>query len=190
MARLFVALGLPGDARKSLSSLLPGGIPSLRKTQTERLHLTLRVIGEANENGIAEALSGSEISENLTLNIRGTGLFGSEPDPKILWAGVEASLELRQLKCDIETRLLSAGLNPETRPWEPHITIARVRHSRALPSVERVRRDQVIHRFLAAGETFALPPRPIEAISRYASETLAGMLHYREVNFAATSLAK
>ncbi len=190
MARLFVALGLPGAARKSLSALLPGGIPSLRKTPAERLHLTLRFIGEANESAVAEALSGMAIPGNLALNIRGTGLFGSEQQPKVLWAGVEASPEMRQLQSDIETRLVSAGLNPETRQWEPHITIARVRHSRALPSVERVRRDQVIHRFLAAGEQFELDPLPIEAFSLYASETLAGMLHYREVNFAATSLAK
>ena len=180
MARLFVAIGLPDATRKSLSKLLPGGVPSLCKAPAERLHLTLRFIGQADESIVAETLGEVSMPENLILKIRGTGLFGSEQHPKVLWAGIEAAPELIELQRTIENRLFDSGFARESRPWKPHISLARVRHSRALSATERQRRDRTIARFLNVENPTEFPELSVDTFTLYASETLAGMLHYRE----------
>ncbi len=181
MARLFVALRIPDATRQTLSTLLPGGVPSLRKTPCERLHLTLRFIGNADESVVSDALSEVCISDQLALHIQGTNLFGSIQNPKVLWAGIEASEALQQLHGDIESKLSTAGFAPDTRAWTPHITLARIGRSQALRQSQKSLRGRAIERFLEEGGELDLPASSAKGFSLYASETQAGLLHYREV---------
>jgi len=142
----------------------------------------MRFIGQADESIVGETLSEVPIPENLTLKIRGTGLFGSEQHPKILWAGIEAAPELIELQRNIENRLVDSGFAPENHLWKPHISLARVRHSRALSTTERHQRDRTTERLPNAENPTEFPELLVDTFTLYASETLAGMLHYRETN--------
>ncbi len=125
--RLFVALDLPWTLRETLSGLC-GGLSGARWTAPENLHLTLRFIGEVRRDRAEEidlalhALRG----RRFELAVSGTGLFDRNNRPSVLWAGIVRCERLDHLQNKIETALQRAGVVPERRRFQPHISLARV----------------------------------------------------------------
>src|SRR5689334_15609491 len=98
MIRLFVALELPEQVRTRLP-LLEGGVPGVGWASDEQMHLTLRFIGEVDENvahDIDDALAGIR-APAFALELAGVGEFGSK-NPRALWAGVRANEALMHLQ--------------------------------------------------------------------------------------------
>jgi len=127
MIRLFVALELPAKMRERLAAL-QGGVPGARWTTDEQMHLTLRFIGEVDENvahDIDDALAGVR-APAFELELAGVGEFGGKK-PRALWAGVRAKDALLHLQKKIETALQRIGLPPEERKFSAHVTLARMR---------------------------------------------------------------
>ncbi len=132
LARAFErALGLAtGDATGQ------GGPRGLRRVATADLHLTLFFLGtppEAAWRSAWEAACGAaagHAAPELVLD-----RFGCFPRPgaeRVLWAGVGGAglVPLRALQAAIEAAVTGAGFEPESRPWAPHVTLARVRGAR------------------------------------------------------------
>src|SRR5262249_4545343 len=127
MIRLFVALEIP-DAVKQGLSLLGGGVPGARWMADDQLHLTLRFIGEVDENvahDIDDTLVGLR-APGFTMELAGVGEFGGK-NPRALWAGVRSSEALTHLQRKIETALQRIGLPAEERKFTPHVTLARLK---------------------------------------------------------------
>ena len=79
MIRLFVALEIPEQVRARLA-MLGGGVPGARWMSAEQLHLTLRFIGEVDENeanDIDDALATIR-APKFTLELAGVGEFGGK----------------------------------------------------------------------------------------------------------------
>lgn len=128
MIRLFVALDFPEDVRQRLVGL-GGGVPGARWTEADNLHLTLRFIGEVPEDQTAEIDDAlSEISAPaFDVTLDGVGVFGSNRNARVLWAGVERSDALSHLQSKVESALVRCGLPAEERKFSPHITLARLK---------------------------------------------------------------
>jgi 2'-5' RNA ligase len=129
MIRLFTALELPVSVRNRLEEL-QGGVPGARWSEPEDMHLTLRFIGEVHEDvahDIDSALSGLRAAP-FEIALTGIGEFGGKT-PRTLWAGVNKSEPLITLVQKIENALQRIGLEPETRKYSPHVTLARLRDS-------------------------------------------------------------
>jgi len=129
MIRLFVALEMPEIVRERLLTLA-GGVPGARWATDGQLHLTLRFIGEVDENvahDIDDALLGIR-APSFTLELAGVGEFGGK-NPRALWAGVRSNDALIHLQKKIETALQRIGLEPEARKFSPHVTLARLKGS-------------------------------------------------------------
>ena len=100
--------------------------------KAEKLHLTLKFLGETNEVQI-EKLSEivSEISaqfSNLKFELSETGVFPSQQNTRVLWLGVNGDIELLQnINSILETECEKIGFKKETRIFKPHLTIARIR---------------------------------------------------------------
>ncbi|MHA1107518.1 MAG: RNA 2',3'-cyclic phosphodiesterase [Alphaproteobacteria bacterium] len=127
MIRLFVAIELPEDIRRRLASMA-GGIPSARWVSEENLHLTLRFIGEVPEDrldGICAALAAVG-GAPFDLTVSGTGHFESRRRVRVLWAGIEPNEELAALHDRVESALVRAGLEPESRKFSAHVALARL----------------------------------------------------------------
>ena len=130
--RLFVALDLEPNILSALGESLDQFrrlSPDARWTRVEAMHLTLKFIGEvppAREPEIVDVLSSIE-APRFKLAFRGTGVFGRPRQPKVFWAGVQDSPELRQLAQRVESRLAAIGIPEESRPFSPHLTLARSR---------------------------------------------------------------
>ena len=128
MIRLFVGIELPTETRAHLSSLAIG-LPGAHWVPEENLHLTLRFIGEVDEDeahDLHDALLGIR-SPAFTLEIAGTGVFETGRRPHTLWASVKKSEALVRLHGKIESALVRAGCEREDRKFKPHITLARLK---------------------------------------------------------------
>jgi 2'-5' RNA ligase len=102
--------------------------PQTRWVRAENLHLTLKFIGEVPEaklGAIRSALAGVRSDLPVALDFRGLGFFPNEKHPRVFWAGVETSPNLKILAAEIENAMQKIGIPQESRPFSPHLTLAR-----------------------------------------------------------------
>ncbi|WP_300162690.1 RNA 2',3'-cyclic phosphodiesterase [Solidesulfovibrio sp.] len=135
--RAFVGIGLPGECRalaarlgKAVARLSRGPASPVRE---EVVHLTLRFLGDVPVSGpggigaVAEAL-GTVAFAPFALRFGGGGFFPDITRPRVAWAGLAAGApECRALAARVETALSPLGFAPETKPFTPHLTLARLR---------------------------------------------------------------
>ena len=164
MIRLFVALEIPERVRDRLVGL-GGGVPGARWMTEDQLHLTLRFIGEVDENvahDIDDTLVGLR-APGFTLELAGVGEFGGK-NPRALWAGVRPNDALIHLQKKIETALQRIGLPAEERKFSPHVTLARLK---AAPR-------QKVMEFLTHHALFASGPFPVTRFVLFSSHQGSG----------------
>ena len=129
--RLFIALEIPSTVRENLAELLKSlrsMSPQTRWVRPENLHVTLKFIGEVPETKLApirSALAGARSDQPVTLDFRGLGFFPNEKHPRVFWAGIETSPNLKTLAADIDEATERLGIPREKRPFSPHLTLAR-----------------------------------------------------------------
>ena len=134
--RVFVAIELPEAARQHIAHLIDTlrtmRIHGLRWVRAEGVHLTLKFLGNVSEerlDSIAAAMEqAAEHVAPFSLHIQDAGAFPNMGSPRVLWAGVHGEVEpLLQLQARLEETLAVRGFPAETRPFSPHLTLARVR---------------------------------------------------------------
>jgi RNA 2',3'-cyclic 3'-phosphodiesterase len=57
--------------------------------------------------------------------MNGLGTFGRIESPRIFWVDTKDSNELKEVRKKVFTACLETGFQLETRPFKPHITLAR-----------------------------------------------------------------
>jgi RNA 2',3'-cyclic 3'-phosphodiesterase len=127
MPRLFTGLELPGAVVAQLV-LARGGIAGARWLEPEDYHITLRFIGDI------DARTARDIEETLGEIHRSKALvrfeqlswFGGDK-PRAIVAKVKADPAVMDLQAEHERRLRRLGIEPETRKYTPHVTLARLR---------------------------------------------------------------
>ena len=178
--RLFVAIDLPDSARQLLADLDPH-IRGVRWVQPDQMHLTLGFFGDVPEDTqlkLREKLSAVEFGA-FFLPVTGVGVFSSKGAPKIISIGVgKAHPHLFQIHKRVQEAALAVGIEPELRPWHPHITIARCRDVSA----------QGLRKFLQTNAEFDAGMVRVDAFYLYSSRlTPAGPIHTREVTVQCSS---
>ena len=157
--RLFVALDLPEAVRHALAELIANLKPKsqgARWVQPENLHITLKFIGHVgNEklSPIQSALSSIHTAQPIELRFRGIGFFPNERRPRAFWCGVAGSPNLAELAADIDRALVPLGIEAETRPFTPHLTLARFKSDEGVREVVHAANDMKSNDFGAATET-------------------------------------
>jgi len=139
--RLFAAVPVSEPARaqilKLLGKLREAGWP-VRWVHDEGLHMTLKFFGEVAPERldvIAEALRfAADGADALPLELGELGAFPSRNRPRVLWVGVQAPPALELLQDRMERGCEAIGFPPEGAPFEPHITLGRVREGQRLPA--------------------------------------------------------
>jgi 2'-5' RNA ligase len=157
--RLFVALDLPEPVRHALAELIANLEPKSRGTRwipPENLHITLKFIGhvgDENLSPIRSALSSIHTAHPVELHFHGMGFFPNEHRPRAFWCGIAASPNLAELAADIDRALVPLGIDSETRPFIPHLTLARFKSDEGVREVVRAATDMKSTDFGAATET-------------------------------------
>jgi len=139
--RLFAAVPVSEPAREQILKLLgklrEAGWP-VRWVHDEGLHMTLKFFGEVAPERldvIAEALRfAADGADALPLELGELGAFPSRNRPRVLWVGVQAPPALELLQDRMERGCEAIGFPPEGAPFEPHITLGRVREGQRLPA--------------------------------------------------------
>lgn len=126
----FFALPLPTELKQTLHKQIQGQhLPFSRFVHEQDLHLTLAFLGAAEEQQLETALSlvASSVQhmEAFPLVIDSLGFFGKKTEPRIFWAGVKQESRLNELQSAVDAACREAGFALESRPFRPHITIAR-----------------------------------------------------------------
>ncbi len=130
MARLFVGIRPPLAVRERLLDAT-GGIDGARWQDDDQLHLTLAFVGDvgkAQADELIEALAEVE-SAPFAAEVAGVGHFERRGRPAAVWARVPLGQPLAQLQRRVERACRRAGLQPETRGYRPHVTLARLPRS-------------------------------------------------------------
>lgn len=127
MPRLFVALDLPEDIKDSLEPL-GRGLGDVRWVEPDQQHLTLRFLGQLDHGWTREVTDALALVPGIPFDLRlkGIGHFPLRGEPRVLWVGVEKSLELQRLKRRVDRVLDDIGLSADSRKFSPHVTIARI----------------------------------------------------------------
>ncbi len=138
--RLFAAVPVSEPAQEQILTLLGtlrgAGWP-VRWVHDEGLHLTLKFFGEVAPERldvIAEALRfAAHGADPWALALGELGAFPSRNRPRVLWVGVQAPAGLELLQDRIERGCEAIGFPPEGAPFQPHITLGRLREGQRLP---------------------------------------------------------
>jgi 2'-5' RNA ligase len=101
-------------------------------TRVNNIHLTQKFFGNVEASRvprIADALSRAvEGVSGFKVVIAGAGAFPNTRQPRVLWIGVnDGSGQLKQLHECIDDECAKRGFEKESRPYRPHLTIARLR---------------------------------------------------------------
>jgi 2'-5' RNA ligase len=134
--RSFIAIELPGEVKRELvrlqEELRLGSRTSVRWVDTNNIHLTLKFLGDIDENItgritaiLEEVASGTS---PFRLEIGGLGVFPNPRRVQVVWVGLSGDIEkLGQLQKRIESGLVPLGFAAESRSFTPHLTLGRVR---------------------------------------------------------------
>lgn len=118
MPRLFVAVWPSAEAGEVLAGLPRPDLPGVRWTTPERLHVTMRFLGECEESPVVAALAELHVTEaHVTL--------GPAVEPLGRGVLVVPAGGLDDLAAAITSATRHLGRPPPDRPFAGHVTVAR-----------------------------------------------------------------
>ena len=164
MPRLFTGLEIPKALGESLS-LLRGGLPGARWIDPENYHVTLRFIGDVDDDIAQEVawLLGKVRRKDFELRLDGLQSFGGRK-PRALIAAVAPSQPVMELQAEHERLMRRVGLDPEARKYTPHVTLARLRETSSFEVAE----------YLSARAAFRSPPFSVLRFVLFSSRASVG----------------
>jgi 2'-5' RNA ligase len=128
----FFALSLPPETKHAIKELcekLKKEYSFSRWVHELDYHITLAFLGSANEDQLQQAklLVGENLAEAgaFSLTIHQLGIFGREDSPRIFWVGLQNNERLGHVREKVYSSCEIAGFRLDTRPFRPHITLAR-----------------------------------------------------------------
>lgn len=134
--RSFISIEIPRPIREQMVRALEP-LKSVRGkfnwSSTNNLHITLKFLGDCTR-GRLELISKrlADIAARhrpFEMTFGGVGVFPSHAAPRIIWLGVKDGVEqLLKLSKDVTDSMEEIGFKKESRPFRPHITLARIKY--------------------------------------------------------------
>ena len=145
--RSFIAIELPNELKVGLSQLeaqlKSGKQPGVKWVNPYSIHLTLKFLGSIAVDKISQITkSMSEAVQGISpfhLEVKELGAFPNLRRVQVVWVGISGEVDkLGQLQQRIESNLARLGFAPESRPFTPHLTLARLRNQASLDERQRL----------------------------------------------------
>ncbi|QDU36581.1 2'-5'-RNA ligase [Maioricimonas rarisocia] len=130
--RCFIAAKIPATPplREVLEALGEMG-RAVKPVSADNLHVTLKFFGDVpREQTAAIGRTLQEVTasvEAFEVTLKGLGAFPHPGRPSVIWAGMDEAEPLIQLAAELEDQLESQGFVRESRPFHPHLTLARIK---------------------------------------------------------------
>ena len=149
--RSFIAVEIPDGLKRGLGQLqdrLRERNPAAVKwVAPAGIHLTLKFLGGVAAGRIGEITAAMESAVRgispIRLEVEGLGVFPNPGRVQVAWVGLGGEVDkLAQIQQRVESNLAELDFARESRPFAPHLTLARL-HNGASPA-ERQRFGQII----------------------------------------------
>ena len=140
MVRAFVAFELCPEMRQQMAAaqeLLKKSTARLTFVDPAIIHITIKFLGEVDEKKIPQVIAALSPLKSEAIPIRNGRITADNPvRPRTIWCTIEDAGKCGDVFAAVETALAPLGFPRETRKFNPHATLARVRE--ADPSLFRV----------------------------------------------------
>ena len=139
LVRVFCALEIDDAAKQAVDEGMRPIRISLDRANwiyPGRWHVTVKFFGDNQESGLFELGNDLQtaVGERIPVQLRGAGAFPDLREPQVIWVGVRDSGDgMKNLYRRINDVCVPLGYPPEGRKFRPHITVARLRLSKAFP---------------------------------------------------------
>jgi RNA 2',3'-cyclic 3'-phosphodiesterase len=170
--RLFIGIALSAPVAQGLAKSAPslvaaGSAARIRWTPAGNMHITLSFLGQVHEarRGVIEEALATVRARRMKLALDGFGTFDRTG---VLYASVKLSPALLALAEQVFTVMEGCGFSRESRPYAPHVTLARTR-------------DRIRLRSVAADDSAFYQSFEAEEFRLYQSLTLPGGAQYEVV---------
>ena len=143
MIRLFVALKIPDLVKTEIRRIcidLSGNESGIRWESNEKIHLTLKFIGEVNDEllkPVSDSLGFIKNFSKINCSVVKFDFLFRFKEPKILWAELKTDESVNSLAEEINQRLFEYGIEKETKKFKPHLTLLRIKKN---PGEEFIKR--------------------------------------------------
>jgi 2'-5' RNA ligase len=131
MIRAFVALAIGPEVVRRVAeaqSEMKARLGGIRWVAPENFHFTIKFLGPVHEEkleAVASALKEAASSvPRFVIAARGIGIFPDIRRPRVIWVGLDGK-NLEALVRAVESELEPLGFAPESRPFQPHLTLGR-----------------------------------------------------------------
>ena len=100
--------------------------------EPQNLHITYQFLGDISQRKALDIIKNIQsLSERLkpfTVQYKSLGVFPDRRRPRILWVGVgKGANTLKRVSSEILKMNKRVGINPEGKPFYPHVTICRIK---------------------------------------------------------------
>lgn len=113
------------DLRKELSE------EPIKWVNEQDFHLTLKFLGETSEEQVIQIkkclAEFASLQQPVSFILSGMGYFKSRGIPRVLYVDIHNGEALQHLADNIETLLVHLGYKKEARPFNPHLTLGRIK---------------------------------------------------------------
>ena len=139
--RSFIAIELPDELKLGLAQLEAqlkmSKQPWVKWVDPYSIHLTLKFLGSIAVDRISEIIGVMEAATQgippFRLEVKDLGVFPSLRRVQVAWVGISGEVDkLSRLQRHLESNLARLGFAPESRPFTPHLTLARLRNQASL----------------------------------------------------------
>lgn len=130
--RSFVAVDVRNPQLEQVLRELGSLGAGMKVVASENLHLTLKFLGEVDPGRVDEIYGAMEEAFGFCSpfqgKLRGLGAFPSPGRMRVVWVGLSEGRErLLEMQGRLEGAFAKLGFRPEGRPFDPHLTIGRVK---------------------------------------------------------------
>jgi len=141
--RAFIAVEINNQVKQKISNL----ISILKKSDSDakwatedQMHLTLKFLGNVNKDKIQEISDAMSVISNnfksFAVSFSEIGAFPDTSHPRVIWLGIDkGAKDLKMLNDKTEAALKKLGFAEESREFEPHLTLARIRSSKNISNL-------------------------------------------------------
>ena len=135
--RVFCSIDIPQEVREKVAehiSALKGEVPGVPVSwsRPENIHLTLKFLGDVPQKRVEQLSQAASRAVTglgrFRIRLEQTGAFPKHGPPRVLWIGIsDLNGTLDELFVRLEEECAKEGFKKESRPYRPHLTVARLR---------------------------------------------------------------
>ncbi len=134
--RAFLAIELPDEVKTTLARLIDdvtrARVNGLKPVKPKNVHITLKFFGDVKTEQVKSITNvitnASRGIRPFTVKLGGVGVYPNNKNARILWVGLDGEMApLQDAQRRIDGALRRIGIEPESREFSPHLTIARIR---------------------------------------------------------------